>query len=346
MKQEARLLIRLARSALSLKPGLEKLAAAAEEVESALASRDLVRVRHGLPALDSLVDQYVEHTPKSIARSYIESIGAAVVLALVLREFVMQSFQIPTSSMYPTLEINDHIFANKFIYGIRVPFTDTKLLARSPDRGDVIVFVMPCQPEKDYIKRVIGTAGDRVEIRCNIVYVNDKPIPSQLVQGEGCSYEGEPQTDGEPSTTTCSRYRETVDGKSYDTFHEPERPARDEQWARDGELEQPSQYDFPKDAPPHCPTHPDGKPLVPTTQRFGLVVRTDASSSNACALQRHYVVPDGHVFVMGDNRANSLDSRAWGSVPIENIRGKAMFTFLSYRNAREVRFHRMGSFIE
>ena len=80
-------------------------------------------MRRGLPALDALVDELVKRPPKSTTRDYVESIGAAILIALALRAFVIEAFKIPSSSMYPTLEIGDHIFVNKFIYGVRIPWT-------------------------------------------------------------------------------------------------------------------------------------------------------------------------------------------------------------------------------
>src|SRR4051812_23458807 len=159
------------------------------EVEDGLAKEDLARVRRALPALDSLVDELIKRPPKSTTRDYVESIGAAVLIALALRAFVIEAFKIPSSSMYPTLEIGDHIFVNKFIYGVRIPWTNTKLFElRGPARGEVIVFMQPCEPDRDYIKRVVALAGDTVEVRCNVVYVGhgDQPgvaVPGKLIQG-------------------------------------------------------------------------------------------------------------------------------------------------------------------
>src|ERR1700759_2247167 len=101
-----------------------------------------------------------------------------VATALALRAFVVEAFKIPSSSMYPTLEINDHIFVNKFIYGVRIPWTTTKLFAlRGPPRGEVIVFIYPCDPDRDYIKRVVATAGQTVETRCGVLYVDGVAVP-------------------------------------------------------------------------------------------------------------------------------------------------------------------------
>src|SRR6188508_2178943 len=94
-------------------------------------------VRQGLPVLDALVDDLVKRPGKSTTRDSVESIGAA---------FVIEAFKIPSSSMYPTLEIGDHIFVNKFLYGVRIPWTQTKFFeVRKPERGEVIVFMQPCQ---------------------------------------------------------------------------------------------------------------------------------------------------------------------------------------------------------
>src|SRR6266702_4429120 len=112
---------------------------------------------------------------KHIVREYAESIIIAVLLALVIRTFIVQAFNIPSGSMEDTLAIGDHILVSKFIYGTKIPFTNSRLLKiRDPRRGDVIVFEYPEDPSKDFIKRVVGTPGDEVEEINKQVYVNGK----------------------------------------------------------------------------------------------------------------------------------------------------------------------------
>jgi signal peptidase I len=117
----------------------------------------------------------LEAGKKHIIREYAESIIIAIILALVIRTFVVQAFKIPSGSMEDTLAIGDHILVNKFIYGTKIPLTDKRILAiRDPQRGDVIVFEYPEDPSKDFIKRVIGTPGDEIAVRNKKVYVNGK----------------------------------------------------------------------------------------------------------------------------------------------------------------------------
>lgn len=108
---------------------------------------------------------------------YIEAIVTALILALIIRAYIIQAFKIPSGSMIPTLLIGDHILVNKFIYGTKIPLTDKKILIwRSPEQGDIIVFKYPENPKKDFIKRVIATGGDVVEEKNKIVYVNGKAL--------------------------------------------------------------------------------------------------------------------------------------------------------------------------
>jgi signal peptidase I len=114
---------------------------------------------------------------KSTAREWIESIIIAFVLAMIIRTFLVQAFKIPTGSMRPTLLEGDLILVNKFIYGAKIPFTDYNLPAvRLPKRGDVVVFIYPDNPQKDFIKRLVAVEGETVEIKNGTIFVNGQPL--------------------------------------------------------------------------------------------------------------------------------------------------------------------------
>lgn len=124
-----------------------------------------------------LKGQSAAHTKngqKSVVREYTEALLVALVLAFFIRSFIVQAFKIPSGSMLPTLQIGDHILVNKFLYGLRLPYPFEKMLVewKQPNHGDVIVFIYPKDQTKDFIKRVIGTPGDTVEIRHKQVYLN------------------------------------------------------------------------------------------------------------------------------------------------------------------------------
>ncbi|HSL61821.1 MAG TPA: signal peptidase I, partial [Desulfotignum sp.] len=118
---------------------------------------------------------------KNAWRENIEAILIAVVIALFIRTFVVQAFKIPSGSMLETLQIGDHILVNKFIYGIKIPFTDGRVLipVKDPRRGDIVVFKYPEDPSKDYIKRVVAVAGDTVSIVDKQLYVNDTAVTDE-----------------------------------------------------------------------------------------------------------------------------------------------------------------------
>ncbi|MBI4974722.1 MAG: signal peptidase I [Candidatus Omnitrophica bacterium] len=136
---------------------------------------------------------------KSQVREWVESIVIAIVLALFIRAFIIQAFKIPSGSMIPTFEIGDRIFVNKFLYGAKIPFTDFRLPAiREPKIGDIIVFVSPEPPKKDFVKRLIAAGGQTVEIKDGNILVDGKiaesgpPIPSIYYYNRG-DYGGEGQ---------------------------------------------------------------------------------------------------------------------------------------------------------
>src|SRR5438552_16185367 len=119
--------------------------------------------------------------PKSTAREYAEALGVALLLALLIRMFVVQAFKVPSGSMLPTLQVGDHILVNKFIYGPRleIPLTQVSLGRlpglRKPKPGDVIVFIWPKDRSKDFIKRVIATEGQTIEVRNKQVFIDGRP---------------------------------------------------------------------------------------------------------------------------------------------------------------------------
>jgi signal peptidase I len=280
VEAEARHLVSEARRILK-KKSAEIPAAVASEIEDAisavhttLGSPELEPVRQAVSTLDEKMNQHLAFARKSTVREYSESIVVAVAIALLLRAFVIEAFQIPSGSMIPTLEIGDHIFVSKFAYGIGIPFTNKKILSiKEPRRGDVIVFKYPLGPETDYIKRVVGLPGDKVEVRRNEIFINGKPMPRELVEGgPPCRYSEGPRFDGTPIEKACELWMETLDGHVHKAIHEPDHPA--------------SEFG-PKEIPPN------------------------------------------NVFVMGDNRDNSNDSRVWGTVPYELIKGKALIIWWS-----------------
>ena len=198
---------------------------------------------------------------KNIFREYGEAILIAVVLALFIRTFVVQAFKIPSGSMKPTLLVGDHILVNKFIYGVKLPFSDITLISvKDPKRGDVVVFKFPEDPKKDFIKRVIAVAGDTVQISNKKVYINDKPIDDP-----------------------------------HGTHLDP--------------------HSIPGEARPR--------------DNFGPVT-----------------VPPKSLFVMGDNRDHSYDSRFWGFVNLSAVKGKAFILYWSWdKDNTGIRWGRLGHLI-
>lgn len=222
-------------------------------------------------------------------------------------KLAIEGFKIPSSSMYPTLIIGDHVFVDKL-----------SVKWRAPERGEVVVFTQPCSL-RTFVKRVIARGGDTIEVRCSQVYVNGQPATSTLV-APSASYRDRDENGWVARKT--SRYRETVGGRAYDTFHAPERPTRPDAAAHG---------DFPSRMfAPSCTQGSgffDQKPGAPT-QPTGRIVETKPAAS-PCEMQLHFEVPAGTLFMMGDNRNNANDSRYWGVVREDAVIGRVTGIWMS-----------------
>jgi len=262
-----------------------KVKAAIDALSAAVIARDYDKLPGALNALDDVLDNNLGFARKSTAREYTESIGVAVLIALFLRAFVVEAFKIPSGSMIPTLQVGDHIFVNKFIYGVRVPFTNIKfgMEYRKPRRGEVIVFIYPKEPDKDFIKRIVAVEGDTVEVRDNQIFINGVGVPRSHVDGD-CRYEDFVEDTARWEERRCEAWIEDVNGNTYTTVYD----------------------------------------------KNGGVHST-----------RPVTVPKDSVFVMGDNRDNSHDSRFWGFVPFDLIKGKAMVIWWSHGEPEGVRVNRI-----
>jgi len=195
--------------------------------------------------------------------------GRAVLLILTLivgdtliahgaRTWLVEAFRIPAGSMIPALQVGDHIYVDK--------------RATRPTRGDVIVFKYPREPDKDFIKRVIGVGGDTISIGDDGLMLNGKLVAWRPVDGK-CSYQDYNEEIGRWEPRGCRAFDETIDGRSW-------------------------------------PIHFD-------------------VSNSFLSPRGPWTVPSGHYFVMGDNRDNSHDSRFWGFVPAENVKGTARWIWWS-----------------
>ncbi len=174
--REAKKLLRRARHTVS--PAIrEEIQQSSSAVTAALEVGKVSKINKSADKLGTLLNKHLDAYRKPPWRESLESIGVAVVVALLLRSFVVEAFKIPSGSMIPTLAIGDQIFVNKYIYGVRVPFTSIRVVDFSmPDRGEVVVFICPVPPNDDYIKRVIGLPGDEIRVRRGLIYVNGEPV--------------------------------------------------------------------------------------------------------------------------------------------------------------------------
>jgi len=193
-----------------------------------------------------------EKPQKTVVREYAEALIIALVLALLIRTFVIQAFKIPTGSMEPTLLVGDHLLVSKFSYSVHIPneipftsiqlFPDFHFFSSVPKRGNIVVFKYPEDESKDFIKRVVGLPGETIQVIRQKVYINDK-------------YLKEPYAHHSQSSSPNSGNRDNMG------------PLR---------------------------------------------------------------IPEGYIFVMGDNRENSHDSRMWGTLDLSKLRGKAQWIYWSW----------------
>ncbi len=288
------------------KKGRAELELAVQALEKSMENGSDEIILKGISDLAEKADKHLAFAKKGTFREYMESIGVAVLVAVFLRLFIVEAFKIPSESMVPTLMVGDHIFVSKYRYGLSLPFIHTRLVRfANPKHGEVIVFIKPplssrakqnfMGSESDmtgtaFIKRIVGVAGDRVEVRNNVLFVNDREIPR------------------------CRVGKSTFQTKDVGgNWHKGEA----ELW-----IEKHDEFRYT------------------VIQSLGIPPSQGLPSNFGPE-----IVPEDKVFVMGDNRDDSNDSRYWGTVPVDNIKGRAMFIWWSNKRPYGFDWNRVGTFI-
>lgn len=277
------------RNRLSEQRELLAHAMSALEQSTGEGTQALQSLKDALDKMESLLQGAAKSAPGLFGQ--MRSLALAFAVALALRAFVVEPFQIPSSSMIPTLLIGDHLFVARFFYGLQNPFGDTpSYLVRwsVPEPGDVVVFVAPpyvgSNAGEDWIKRVIAGPGQRVRMENSVLYVDDDPylhVGAPIPE----TYRDYEEYARRWNTDEADRVTERVSGHDHAVY------------------------------------------LSAGTMRTwpGIARELDGLDCNS----RECRVQEGHVFVMGDNRDRSSDGRRWGAVPIDNIKGKALFIWMS-----------------
>ncbi|OGP09295.1 MAG: signal peptidase I [Deltaproteobacteria bacterium GWA2_45_12] len=241
---------------------------------------------------------------KGVVREYVEALLVAVLLAFVIRSFLIEPYKIPSKSMVPTLLVGDHIFVNKLAYGWRIPGTKKWLTYfGEPTRGEVMVFIYPEDEKLDFIKRVVGLPGDHIRMTDNKLYINDVEITNQDIEVVGIN----PQDKRNLLLPEAKASELPKDIKGIPFFRGY------------------SNYQIKLEDMIGSKHLMQRSKLLPNNDSFDLTVPADT------------------YFVMGDNRDQSADSRVWGFVPRKNLKGRAIFIWLSLdSDLGGVRFKRFG----
>ena len=272
---------------------------AAERLESDAANRRAELDKLGIAKNDVDVTQAKERLiMQPWWLDWTAGLFPVIAVVFVLRSFLFEPFKIPSGSMIPTLWVGDLILVNKFHYGVRLPVINLKITDGNPvERGDVMVFRYPPKPNLDYIKRVIGLPGDEIAYLNKQLTINGQPAPKTPL----------PDFFEEDSLRYIKQFEERIP-----LGDKPEASVTSVRLHR-----------LLNDA--------DRPAFVPGADEFMFKDNCRYTVEGVTCK-----VPEGHYFMMGDNRDNSLDSRYWGFVPEKNIVGKAFIVWMNFENLKRI----------
>jgi signal peptidase I len=261
-------------------------------------------------------------------RDWVEALLFALVIAFVLRSFVVEAYRIPSSSMENTLLVGDFLLVNKFLYGAQLPFTDARLPAlKAVAQGDVVVFKFPRDKQTTFIKRCVAVAGQTIEIKNKVVFVDDveQAFPIEAKFSDTFEPNGKSDRAIFPSFSTFNR----------DNYGKVRVPKQGDVITLDEQSFH--LYKFLLEDEGH------------SASLMGGTVYVDGKPTAT------YQVKENYYFMLGDNRDNSHDSRYWGFVPESHIIGSALLIYWSwnpdvqlsnvFEKFRTVRWERIGRII-